>query len=98
MAYEADERDLVFLQHKFEIEYKDGKNETRTSTLCEYGDPKGCSAMAKLVGVPRGSAVLQVLEGKLPKGLLAPYTPEICDPLREELKGLGIEMIEKTLA
>ena len=43
-------------------------------------------------------AVLQVLEGKLPKGLLAPYTPEICDPLREELKGLGIEMIERIVA
>lgn len=98
MAYEKDERDLVFLQHKFEIEHKDGKHETRTSTLCEYGDPKGYSAMAKLVGVPCGVAVIQCLEGKLPKGLLAPYTPEICNPLREELKGWGIEMIEKTVA
>lgn len=98
MAYEKDERDLVFLQHRFEIEHKDGKHETRTSTLCEYGDPKGYSAMARLVGVPCGVAVMQVLDGKLPKGLLAPYTPEICDPLREELKGWGIEMVEKTVA
>jgi len=98
MAYEKDERDLVFLQHRFEIEHKDGKKETVTSTLCEYGDPKGYSAMAKLVGVPCGVAVLQLLEGKLPKGLLAPYTPEVCDPLREELKGWGIEMVEKTVA
>ncbi|KAF4632354.1 hypothetical protein G7Y89_g5770 [Cudoniella acicularis] len=29
------------LQHKFEIENKDGSKETRTSTLIEYGDPKG---------------------------------------------------------
>lgn len=50
MAYEEGERDLVFLQHRFEIEHADGKHETRTSTLCEYGDPKGYSAMAKLVG------------------------------------------------
>jgi saccharopine dehydrogenase (NADP+, L-glutamate forming) len=45
------------LQHKFEIEYKDGRKETRTSTLCEYGAPTGTggySAMAKLVGVPCG--------------------------------------------
>ena len=96
MAYEKNERDLVFLQHKFEIEHKDGRKETRTSTLCQYGDPKGYSAMAFLVGIPAGVAVMQVLEGKLPKGLLAPYTPEICDPLREELKnGYGIEMVEK---
>lgn len=98
MAYEEGERDLVFLQHKFEIEHADGKHETRTSTLCEYGDPKGYSAMAKLVGIPCGVAVMQVLEGKLPKGLLAPYTPEVCDPLREELRGWGIEMVEKTVA
>lgn len=45
------------LQHKFEIENKDGSKETRTSTLCEYGAPTGTggySAMAKLVGVPCG--------------------------------------------
>ena len=45
------------LQHKFEIENKDGSKETRTSTLCEYGAPIGSggySAMAKLVGVPCG--------------------------------------------
>ena len=98
MAYEEGERDLVFLQHKFEIEHADGKHETRTSTLCDYGDPKGYSAMARTVGIPCGVAVMQVLEGKLPKGLLAPYKPEVCDPLREELKGWGIEMAEKTVA
>ena len=99
MAYEEKERDLVFLQHRFEIEHEDGSKETRTSTLCEYGDPEGYSAMAKLVSVPCGVAVMQVLEGKLPKGLLAPYTPEICNPLREELsKTWGIGMVEKTVA
>ncbi|KAL8774838.1 MAG: hypothetical protein Q9209_000777 [Squamulea sp. 1 TL-2023] len=86
MAYEDQERDLVFLQHKFEIEHADGKHETRTSTLCEYGDPKGYSSMAKLVGIPCGVAVMQVLAGKMEKGLLAPYTPEICNPLRDELR------------
>ena len=48
--YGPGERDLVFLQHKFGIEHKDGRKETRASTLVEYGDPKGSSAMAKLVG------------------------------------------------
>ena len=98
MAYEDNERDLVFLQHRFEIEHKDGKSETLTSTLCEYGDPKGYSAMANTVGTPCGIAVLQVLAGKLPKGLLAPYSEEICAPLRDELKKFGIEMIEKIVA
>lgn len=99
MAYEEEERDLVFLQHRFDIEHADGKHETRTSTLCEYGEPKGYSAMAKLVGIPCGVAVMQVLEGKMEKGLLAPYTPEICNPLRHELKEkYGVDMIEQTVA
>jgi len=51
MQFEDGERDFVMLRHKFEIEHKDGSKETRTSTRCEYCDPKGYSAMAKLVGV-----------------------------------------------
>lgn len=47
MKYEEGERDLVLLQHKFEIEHADGRKETRTSTLLEYGDPKGYSAMVR---------------------------------------------------
>jgi len=99
MQYEAGERDFVMLQHKFEIEHANGKKEVRTSTLCEYGDPKGYSAMAKLVGVPCAVAVLQVLEGKIKeKGILAPVTADLSEPLRIELKEkYGIEMIEKTV-
>jgi saccharopine dehydrogenase (NADP+, L-glutamate forming) len=54
MAYEEGERDLVFLQHYFEIVNKDGTQDAITSTLCEYGAPIGSggySAMAKLVGI-----------------------------------------------
>lgn len=103
MAYGPGERDMVMLQHKFGIEHKDGKKETRTSTLVEYGDPKGYSAMAKLVGVPCGVAILQLLAGKeswtQKKGVLAPMTPDICEPLMKELKEkYGIELKEKTLA
>ncbi|KAI9810920.1 MAG: Saccharopine dehydrogenase [NADP(+), L-glutamate-forming] [Pycnora praestabilis] len=100
MQYEAGERDFVMLQHKFEIEHKDGSKETRTSTLCEYGDPKGFSAMAKLVGVPCGVAVMQVLTGTIKeKGILAPMSIDICEPLMKELKEKhGIEMVEKTIA
>jgi saccharopine dehydrogenase (NADP+, L-glutamate forming) len=65
MQYGPGERDLVMLQHKFEIENKDGSRETRTSTLCDFGDPNGYSAMAKLVGVPCGVAVKMVLDGTI---------------------------------
>ncbi|EMC97322.1 hypothetical protein BAUCODRAFT_33041 [Baudoinia panamericana UAMH 10762] len=103
MQYEPGERDFVMLQHKFEIEWPGGKRETRTSTLCEYGEPEGSggySAMAKLVGVPCAVAVLMVLNGEIKeKGILAPVTPELAEPIRVKLqKEYGIELIEKTLA
>jgi saccharopine dehydrogenase (NADP+, L-glutamate forming) len=99
MQFEKDERDFVMLQHKFEIENKDGSKETRTSTLVEYGDPKGYSAMAKLVGVPCGVAVKQVLDGTISeKGILAPMNSKINDPLMEELRKYGIFLVEKTIS
>lgn len=99
MQYEPGERDLVMLQHRFEIEHKDGRKETRTSTLVDYGDPKGYSSMAKLVGVPCGVAVKQVLDGTISeKGILAPMSPKINNPLIKELKKYGIELKEQTLA
>jgi saccharopine dehydrogenase (NADP+, L-glutamate forming) len=99
MQFEEGERDLVMLQHRFEIEHKDGKKETRTSTLVENGDPKGYSAMAKTVGIPCGVAVLQVLDGKIKKrGILAPMDPELNKPIMDELKEkYGIYLVEKTL-
>ncbi|KAI9737519.1 MAG: Saccharopine dehydrogenase [NADP(+), L-glutamate-forming] [Cirrosporium novae-zelandiae] len=109
MQFEKGERDFVFLQaradiynklqHRFGIEWADGTKETKTSTLCEYGDPKGYSAMAKLVGVPCGVAVKMVLDGKIKgPGILAPVTPELTYPLIEELRKWDIEMTEKTVA
>ena len=100
MQFEEGERDMVMLQHKFGIEHADGSKEVRTATLVEYGDPKGYSAMAKLVGLPCAVAVQQVLNGTLSeKGVLAPMSPAICDPLIKELKEkYGVAMIEKTVS
>lgn len=99
MQYEEGERDMVMLQHKFVIEHADGKREVRTSTLVEYGDPKGYSAMAKTVGVPCAVAVQKVLDGTITdRGVLAPMNAKLNEPIRLELKEkYGIECIEKTV-
>ncbi|PKY00371.1 saccharopine dehydrogenase [Aspergillus campestris IBT 28561] len=89
MQFGEGERDIVILQHKFEVELKDGTKQTRLSTLVEYGstDPTGYSAMAKLVGIPCAVAVKQVLNGTLAeKGVLAPMNGKINEPLMKELK------------
>ncbi|KAI5479463.1 hypothetical protein MNV49_003607 [Pseudohyphozyma bogoriensis] len=101
MQYEKGERDMVILQHKFEIENKDGSKEVRTSTLLDFGAPVGSagpSSMAKLVGVPCGIAVQLVLDGVIAKhGVLAPYTRDIVDPILAEVEKEGITLVEKTL-
>jgi saccharopine dehydrogenase (NADP+, L-glutamate forming) len=100
MQYEEGERDLVALQHKFGIEWADGTTETRTSTLIDYGVPGGYSSMAKLVGVPCAVATQQILNGTLSKrGLLAPMSSEINDPIMKTLKEeYGIFLTEKTIS
>ncbi|KAH0559726.1 hypothetical protein GP486_003762 [Trichoglossum hirsutum] len=110
LTYQPGERDLIVLQHKFVVEWSDGKTlyvhreggkqETRTCTLEMLGEPEGHSAMALTVGRTCGVAVQLLAEGHpdlSTPGVLAPYTKEICDPIRERLEGLGIEMIEKVL-
>ncbi|KAG0136128.1 Saccharopine dehydrogenase [Tuber indicum] len=97
MQYGPGERDMVMLQHKFDIEFADGSGETRTSTLIEYGDRVGYTSMARLVGIPCAVAARLVLRGTISeKGILAPVTEKLCDPLRKELKDAhGIECIEE---
>jgi saccharopine dehydrogenase (NADP+, L-glutamate forming) len=98
MQYADNERDLVFLQHRFEIELKDGTSQTRTSTLVEFGKVGGFSAMAKTVGVPCGIAVQLILDGRLTAtGVLAPMTNEINEPIMELLEQEGIGMVERIL-
>ncbi|TAQ86292.1 hypothetical protein B7494_g5393 [Chlorociboria aeruginascens] len=81
------------LQHKFEIEHKAGRKETKTSTLVEYEDPKGYPAMAMLVSIPCGVTVKQVLDGTISeKGIVAPMSSKINDPLMAALKKYGIEV------
>lgn len=98
MKYEEGERDLVMLQHKFIVEWADGTEQTFTSTLEAYGSPKGHSAMALTVGLPCGIATQLVLDGVLSTpGVQAPYTKEICDPIREVLEREGLGLVEKVL-
>jgi saccharopine dehydrogenase (NADP+, L-glutamate forming) len=98
MQFGEGERDLVLLQHKFEVELKDGTKQTRLSTLCEYGNPSGYSAMAKLVGIPCACAVKKILDGSISeKGVLAPMSSKINDPLLDELKKYGISCVEEII-
>ncbi|MCJ1358753.1 MAG: hypothetical protein MMC33_008753 [Icmadophila ericetorum] len=100
MSFQPGERDLVMLQHKFVIEWSDGSKETRTSTLELLSDPNRFSAMALSVGVTCGIATQLVLDRHpafVASGIWAPYTKEICDPIREAVEKEAVRMVERTL-
>ncbi|GJC79567.1 saccharopine dehydrogenase [NADP(+), L-glutamate-forming] [Colletotrichum liriopes] len=100
LSFQPGERDLVMLQHKFVIQWEDGRKETRTSTLELLGDLDGYSAMAKSVGVTCGIATQLLLDGEPAlnrPGVLAPYTTGICNPIRNKLEEEGIKLVEKSL-
>ncbi|KAK7414074.1 hypothetical protein QQX98_007017 [Neonectria punicea] len=97
-SFQPGERDLVMLQHKFEVEWKDGSQNTITSTLELFGDPDGYSGMSKAVGITCGIATQLVLDRSPPfnkTGVLAPYTREMCDALRFNVEAEGIKLVEK---
>ncbi|KAJ2775951.1 saccharopine dehydrogenase (NADP+, L-glutamate-forming) [Coemansia nantahalensis] len=98
MMYGEGERDMIVLQHKFEVENKDGSHNTRTSVTLMYGEPGGFSAMARTVGVPCGIATQLVLDGKITAtGVVAPMTPEIYQPIMDLLPSEGINAVEATI-
>lgn len=69
-----------------------------TSTLELLGDPDGYSAMAKSVGVTCGIATQLLLDGHSALnrcGVLAPYTKDMCDPIRDLVEKEGIVLVEK---
>lgn len=54
--------------------------------------------MALTVGVPCGIATQLVLDGVLSMaGVHAPYTKEICEPIRAKLESEGLGLIERVL-
>jgi saccharopine dehydrogenase (NADP+, L-glutamate forming) len=75
--------------------------ETFTSTLELLGDPDRFSGMALSVGVTCGIATQLLIDNhpSLRKpGVLAPYTTDICDPIRELVEKEGIKMVEQKAA
>ncbi|KAF8523484.1 hypothetical protein BU17DRAFT_85792 [Hysterangium stoloniferum] len=74
--YEQGEQDMIVFQHRFGVQWKDGGEETLTSTLITYGNPLpgGYTAMALTVGLPCGIAMQLVLDGEIKtKGVCTPY-------------------------
>lgn len=90
LAYGTGERDLVLLQHAFEVAKSDGSRETINMTLVRTGTPNGHSAMAVTVGLPAAMAAKLVARGGCDHGVLRPLAKSIYEPLLEELAANGV--------
>ncbi len=91
----AEDLDMVVMWHKFEYFEKDKLNVINAYMLAK-GEDADNTGMAKTVGLPVGIATKLILENKISlKGIQIPVKREIYDPILEELKTLGIEVIEE---
>jgi saccharopine dehydrogenase-like NADP-dependent oxidoreductase len=89
------DRDMVIMQH--ELEYELGQRNYRlTSTMVMKGEDSQFTAMSKLVGLPIGILVKQVMLGKISSiGVNIPVMKEVYEPVLAELEEYGVKFIDK---
>ena len=97
LAFAPGERDLIVLYHDFRAEFADGHRERIVSKMIDFGIENGDSAMSRTVSLPAAIGAHMILEGRITTpGVLRPVTPDIYNPVLDELKTLDIECQEST--
>jgi saccharopine dehydrogenase (NADP+, L-glutamate forming) len=87
------ERDMIVIMHEIEARFPGdgGRGEKITSTLVEYGEKDGVTAMSKAVGLPTGIVARLILEGEIPlTGCQLPTHPAVHTKVLAELRKLGV--------
>ena len=97
MPYKPGERDMIVLCHYFLAKFPNAPDERITSTMIDYGIPNGDSSMARTVSLPAAIGANLILTGKIMKpGVHIPVTPDIYNPVLDELATLDIKCVERT--
>lgn len=94
LTYSPGERDMAFMFHEIKVSTASGRKGRLTSTLIEFGEAGGHSAMARTVGIPVAVAAELAMKGNLQKGVIAPLTRDIYQPMLSRLAQLGISFKE----
>jgi saccharopine dehydrogenase (NADP+, L-glutamate forming) len=90
-----DEKDMVIMQHVFEYELN-RKKKRLTSTLTMKGLNGTETAMSRLVGLPLGIFVKELMLGHIsPTGVNIPTMPEVYEPVMRELEAYGVKFEEQ---
>lgn len=97
MPYKPGERDMIALVHRFVARFEKAPEEHISSTLIDFGQPDGDSAMARTVSLPAAVAAKLILTGQINDvGVHIPVRPEIYNPVLDELETMGIKCEERT--
>ena len=89
------DKDMIVMDHVLEWELENTIHQTRSSLVVK-GKNQEETAMAMTVGTPVGIAARLILNGTITaKGVQIPVTPEIYNPILDELENYGIKFIEK---
>lgn len=96
MPMEKGDVDMCVLFHEFTAEFPDGHREYITSTLIDYGHPKGDTAIARTVALPAAIGARMILNGQISlTGVRIPVEPGIYGPILQELEMTGIKCVER---
>tara|TARA_R110002049_G_scaffold68126_1_gene176722 strand:- start:247 stop:1572 length:1326 start_codon:yes stop_codon:yes gene_type:complete len=94
MMMHKSERDMVIMQHIFNVSYKNGEKETIISKMVDYGNDTYTS-IVKTVALPAAIAVKLILDGVIKEtGVQIPTAKSIYVPVLNLLKKEGISMVE----
>jgi saccharopine dehydrogenase (NADP+, L-glutamate forming) len=97
-ALNPEDKDMIVMQHLFEIQTSHGLKKV-TSSLVSFGKDSVYTAMAQTVGLPLAIAVDLFLDEKINlRGLHIPVLPEIYEPILEELTRSGIHFVEESFS
>lgn len=90
-----DDKDMIVMYHKFGYELN-GEKYQIDATMVSVGEDQTYTAMAKTVGLPVAIATMSILNGKITTpGVQIPITPEVYNPILEELETFDIIFKEK---
>ena len=94
MMMDESDRDMVIMQHIFNITKDNGEKGVIISRMLDYGN-KDATSIARTVALPAAIGVKMILDGGITDtGVHIPIKKSIYAPILKELKNLGISMTE----
>lgn len=85
------DKDCILMRHQLEYISKEGRQQQFTASLLAQGEDGEDTALLKAIGLTAGAAAKMYLLNSLnAKGIHIPVSPEIYDPILNELDDLGV--------